>query len=89
MFNKLVTRVTSALQQRLRNRLEKVSTDELVRWLDNTHTGMGMNVQELRKSLTHDDKSQALVYVEDMRKGATTILAAMDVLEDRLSPETR
>lgn len=89
MFDKLVTRVTSALQQRLRNRLEKVSTDELVRWLDNTHTGMGMNVQELRKSLTHDDKSQALVYVEDMRKGATTILAAMDVLEDRLIQRTQ
>lgn len=85
LLDKFTKAVSNALYNRLQARLRKVSTDELIRWVDNTHTAFGQNVQELRKSLARDDTHQALVYTEDIRKGATTLLAAMDILEERFN----
>jgi hypothetical protein len=76
----------SKLKKGLIYRLEKVSETEILRWSDNIHTGLGMNVQELRKSLTRGDKDQALVYINDMRTGAISLLASMEVLGTRLDP---
>lgn len=85
MFKKLSRIVPSVMQEKLRKRFRTTSTDELIRWLDNTHTAFGQNIQELRKSLSHSDTRQAWLYMEDIRKGATTYLAAMDALEERLN----
>jgi len=63
----------------------QTSNEEIVRWADNAHTGMGKNIQELRKSLTRGDSGQALVYSRDLRAGAVTLLAALEVLEERFN----
>jgi hypothetical protein len=84
-FSRISQVVPSLMQERLRKRFRSVPIDELIRWVDNTHTAFGQNVQELRKSLARDDPHQAGIYMEDIRKGATTLLAAMDALEERLS----
>lgn len=62
-------------------KLRKVSDQQIIMWVDNIHTGLGKNVQELRKSLGTSD--QALIYTEDIRTGAVSLLAAMQVLEER------
>lgn len=85
MFKKLTRIIPSVMQENLRKRFRSTSNDELIRWVDNTHTAFGQNIQELRKSLSHGDARQAWIYMEDIRKGATTYLAAMDALEERLN----
>jgi len=67
----------------LRKRFDKISEDEIIRYADNTHTAFGQSVKELRKSLSRDDAQQAWFYMEEIRKGSTTLLAAMDALEDK------
>lgn len=63
------------------NKFRKVSDQEILLWVDNTHTGMGQNVQELRKNLgTHDT---ALIYVADILTGTEALRAAMYVLKER------
>lgn len=63
------------------NKFRKVSDQEILRWVDNTHTGLGMNIQELRKNLgTHDT---ALIYVADIVTGTEALQAAMFVLKER------
>lgn len=66
-------------------RLQSVSVSEIVRWSDNIHTGIGQNISEIRKSLTSQQQSQALAYIEDTRNGAVSLLAAMDALEERFT----
>lgn len=83
-FKSFARAIPSMMQEHLKNRFRKVSNDEIIRWVDNTHTAFGQNIQELRKSLSRDDPQQAWVYMEDIRKGATTLLAAMDIIEERL-----
>lgn len=72
------------IREGLQYKLDKASNAEVMRWLDNIHTGQGMNVQELRKSLTHTNMDQALAYLEDIRMGAISTLAAVEVLGARL-----
>jgi hypothetical protein len=69
------------VKENVLRKLRRVSDSEVMMWVDNIHSGMGKNVQELRKSLgTHD---QALTYVEDIRAGAVSLLAAMEIFEER------
>jgi hypothetical protein len=67
------------------NRLRNTSTGEVVRWGDNIITGLGTNMHETQKSLNHSDPAQALMYLEDMRTGAVSLLAAIQVLEERIN----
>lgn len=77
--------VDDAVKTKLLRRLRSTSDQELIRWVDNIHTGLGRNVSEMRKSLTRDDPSEALAYIDDTRTGAVSLLAAMQVLEERLT----
>lgn len=74
------------LKTSLKAKLNRTSNTEVLRWADNIHTGLGMNIQELRKSLTQTTPDQALIYIEDMRTGAVSLLAAMEILGERLDP---
>lgn len=73
------------IKARLLRRLRKTTDQELIRWIDNIHTGLGRNISEMRKSLTREDPSEALAYIDDTRTGAISLLAAMKVLEERLT----
>jgi hypothetical protein len=44
-----------------------------------------MNVSETRKNLTPGKQDQVLVNIEDMREGAVSLLAALQVIEERLT----
>lgn len=74
-----------SIKAKLLRRLSKVSDQDLVRWVDNIHTGLGKNISEMRKSLTHGDKDQALAYISDSRTGAVSLLAALQVMEERIT----
>lgn len=84
MFRKRTT-VDTEIKAKLLRRLRSVSDQELIRWIDNIHTGLGKNVSEMRKSLTHDNANEALAYIDDTKTGAVSLLAAMQVLEERLT----
>lgn len=73
------------VKTRLLNRLRKTQDSDLIRWVDNIHTGLGRNISEIRKSLTHGDTDQALAYIEDTKTGAVSLLAAMQVMEERIT----
>ena len=73
------------VKARLLRRLSKTPDSELIRWVDNIHTGLGRNISEMRKSLTHGDTDQALAYIADSRTGAVSLLAALQVIEERLT----
>lgn len=77
--------VEDSIKTKLLRRLRSTSDQELIRWVDNIHTGLGRNVSEMRKSLTREDPSEALAYIEDTKTGAVSLLAAMAVLEERLT----
>lgn len=77
--------VDDGIKNKLLRRLRSTTDQELVRWVDNIHTGLGRNISEMRKSLTREDPSEALAYIEDTRIGAVSLLAAMQVLEERLT----
>jgi hypothetical protein len=72
---------TSSIQSDATRKLRRVADIEILRWVDNIHSGLGMNVQELRKSLGNAD--QSLIYLEDIRRGAYSLLAAIEVMEER------
>jgi len=84
MFNRSM-KPDEKIRTRLLNRLRKTSDTELIRWVDNIHTALGQNVSEMRKSLTPSGKDQALINIEDIRIGATSLLAAMQVIEERIT----
>lgn len=85
MFNRKKSGVDDGIKAKLLRRLRSTSDQELIRWVDNIHTGLGRNVSEMRKSLTREDPSEALAYIDDTRTGAVSLLAAMQVLEERLT----
>lgn len=74
-------KVDISIKGNVLNKLRKVSDQEVIRWMDNIHSGLGMNIQELRKSSgTYD---QALIYLDDISKGAISLLAAVEVMKER------
>lgn len=86
MFRRFIKpKSNEKIKLRTLNRLRSVSDQELIRWVDNIHTGLGRNVSEMRKSLTQVDPSEALAYIDDSRQGAVSLLAALQVLEERIT----
>lgn len=84
MFNKKIS-IDEKIRTKVYKRLQITTNDELVRWIDNIHTAIGLNVSEMRKSLTPATQDQALVNIGDMREGAVSLLAALQVIEERLT----
>jgi len=84
-FLKRRTGVNDTIKNKLLKRLRSTTDGELIRWVDNIHTGIGRNISEMRKSLTREDPSEALAYIDDTRTGAVSLLAAMQVLEERIT----
>lgn len=77
--------IDDEIKSKLLRRLRSTTDQELIRWVDNIHTGLGRNISEMRKSLTREDPSEALAYIDDTRTGAVSLLAAMQVLEERIT----
>lgn len=75
------------VKRRLVNRLRNTTDSELIRWIDNIHSGIGKNIVEMRRSLSHSDADQASFCMDDIRNGAVSLLAAIQVLEERFNPE--
>ena len=71
----------NGVKKRVRKRLETLDASEVLRWADMTSVAVGQNVNEIRKSLAHDDVDQAKAYMEETRNGAWALLAAMDALK--------
>jgi len=84
-FFKRVSGVDDTIKNKLLKRLRSTTDQELIRWIDNIHTGLGRNISEMRKSLTREDPSEALSYIDDTRTGAVSLLAAMQILEERIT----
>jgi hypothetical protein len=72
------------VKRRVLRRLNNTTQEEVVRWLDNIHSGIGLNISEMRKSLSRNPE-QALMYLDDIRTGAVSLLAAVQSLESRLN----
>lgn len=80
------TKSPAGIRQDLVNKLRRISDHEILRWVDNIHTGMGQGVQELRKSLgTHE---AALIHASDLNEQAQAMMAAMYVLKERRDSST-
>lgn len=77
--------IDDGIKSKLLRRLRSTTDQELIRWVDNIHTGLGRNISEMRKSLTREDPSEALAYIDDTRTGAVSLLAAMQILEERIT----
>lgn len=70
------------VKAKLLKRLRTVSTEDLLRWTENIHTGLQTNIIEVRKAINRNDNSEH-VYLSDTRTGAVSLLAAIQVLEER------
>jgi hypothetical protein len=75
------------IRRKVVSRLRNITTGEVIRWADNTITGIGQNMRETQKNLNRSDPAQALMHLEDMRQGAVSLLAAIQVLEERVNQE--
>jgi hypothetical protein len=75
--------VESAVYRKAKRRLETVSSEEILRYVDNTHSVLGQTVAQIRKSRNGSKAIEALPLIEDLLTGADTIKAAASVLLDR------
>lgn len=66
-------------------KLRGTTSSEVLRWGDNLVSAIGKNLQETQKSLNHNDQAQALMSLEDMRTCAVSLLAVIQVVEERLT----
>lgn len=66
-----------------KRRLETVPSEEVLRYVDNTHSAIGQTVADLRKSLHNRKAEEALPLLLELEQGAETIRAAVAVLSDR------
>lgn len=73
-------RTESKQYTKARKRLETVSKEEVLRYLDNTHSAMGQTVSELRKSLHGHKATEASALLDEVVQGCETMRAASDVL---------
>lgn len=82
---KWLTRQTqeSPTYRKAKRRLETVSSEEILRYLDNTHSALGQTVAETRKSLHGSKTEEALALLTELDTGADTIKAAVSVLLSR------
>lgn len=75
--------IESATYRKAKRRLETVSSEEVLRYVDNTHSVLGQTVAQIRKSLNGSKADEALPLIEDLQNGADTIKAAASVLLNR------
>lgn len=73
------------VKRRLLNRLRNTSNVELMRWLENVHTGIQADIVEVHNTMSRGNNEHALVYLEDIRTGAVSILAVVQAMEERCS----
>lgn len=78
---------THPVYTKARRRLETVSRDEVVRYMDNLHTSLGQYLQDTRKNLPRVNpvtgSDEVWFNCQDIRDAAQAMLAAVDVLELR------
>lgn len=70
--------------RKAKRRLETVSSEEVIRYVDNTHSALGQTVAQLRKSLHGSKTEEALPLLLELSAGVETINAAVSVLSSRL-----
>ncbi len=73
----------SKLYRKAKRRLETVPSEEVLRYVDNTHSALGQTVAQLRKSLHGSKTEEALPLIMELSNGAETIKAAASVLLSR------
>lgn len=73
----------SKVYTKSRKRLETVSSDDVLRYLDNTHTHMGQLIASTRKSLARDLPNEADDLLCDIIDCTHALHAAADVLRGR------
>lgn len=86
LFNKDET-PREKIRRSVLNRLRNVTSGEVMRWADNIVTSLGQCMHETQKSLSHSDSTQALMHLEDMRTNAVSLLAAIQVMEERINQQ--
>lgn len=73
------------IKTRLLKRLRNTSNQELMRWSDNILNGLGKDFREITRALSHGTTEEALVYLQDARTGAVSLLASIQVIEERIN----
>lgn len=73
----------SPAYRKAKRRLETVSSEEILRYVDNTHSALGQTVAQTRKSLNGSKTEEALTLLKELDTGADTIRAAVSVLLSR------
>ncbi len=73
----------SPVYRKAKRRLETVSSEEILRYTDNTHSALGQTVAQIRNSLNNRKAEEAVVLMEELHTGAETIKAAASVLLSR------
>jgi hypothetical protein len=73
----------SKIYRKAKRRLETVSSEEILRYVDNTHSALGQTVSQIRKSLHGSKTEEALPLIEELSDGSETIRAAASVLLSR------
>lgn len=71
----------SGIRQDLVDKLRRINDSEIIRWVDNTHTQMGLSIQELRKH--QGSHTNALIHASDIHEQTQAIMAAMHVIRER------
>lgn len=73
-------RTESKQYTKARKRLETVSKEEVLRYLDTTHSALGQTVSELRKSLHGHKALEAKSLLDEVVQGCEVMRAAADIL---------
>ena len=87
MFWSRKPKTESATYRKAKRRLETVSSEEVLRYVDNTHSALGQTVAQIRKSLHGSKTEEALPLILELSAGVETINAASSVLLSRLGAE--
>lgn len=86
MFNRFKSgKFNEKIRARVLNRLRNTTSQEVMLWMDNCFTGTGKAMQDMQKSLRQNNPEQALVFIEEIRNGCLSILAAAQVIEERVT----
>ncbi len=73
----------SKTYRKAKRRLKTVPSEEILRYVDNTHSALGQTVAQTRKSLNGSKSDEALALLQELDTGADTIRAAVSVLLSR------
>lgn len=84
-FKKKEPSAREKVKRSVLRKLGNSTSSEVIRWGDNLISALGQNLHETQKSLNHSDPAQALLHLEDMRTCAVSILAVIQVMEERIN----